>query len=142
MIEDTGGIDDAEVLSAALLHDTIEDTSTTAEEIRELFGSRIESIVLEVTDDKRLEKGERKRQQIFKAPGKSAEAKLVKLADKISNVRELGEDPPQDWSLERRQKYFRWASEVVTALGGVNGPLEDLFLATLAEAERKSVATN
>ena len=98
-----GGIDDPNVICAALLHDTVEDTETTEAELVERFGRKIASIVMEVTDDKSLEKAERKRLQVEHAPTLSREAKLVKLADKISNVRDVASAPPSDWPLERRR---------------------------------------
>jgi guanosine-3',5'-bis(diphosphate) 3'-pyrophosphohydrolase len=96
------GVDDPDVLSAALLHDTIEDTERTEAELREIFGARIASIVLEMTDDKSLPKDERKRFQIAHAQALSPEAQLVKWADKICNLRDIVENPPARWSLEQR----------------------------------------
>lgn len=122
-----GGVDDAEVLAAALLHDTVEDTETSIDELEALFGAGVSSIVAEVTDDKTLEYAERKRLQVAKAPGKSKEAKLVKLADKISNIRDLATTPPEEWDLQRRREYLAWAQEVVTGLRGVNKQLERSF---------------
>ncbi|RXM21902.1 HD domain-containing protein, partial [Citrobacter sp. AAK_AS5] len=87
----------------------IEDTDTTASELESVFGEEIAAIVLEVTDDKRLPKGERKRLQIEHAPTISRSAKLVKLADKICNLRDVADSSPVQWSLERRQEYFEWA---------------------------------
>ena len=128
-----GGIDDVHVLAAALLHDTIEDTATTAEELRNAFGERVTGLVLEVTDDKSLSKAERKRRQIEHAPHLSPGAKLVKLADKICNLRDVRRTPPTDWSLERRREYFDWAKCVVDGLRGVHSRLEQLFDAEYAE---------
>lgn len=122
-----GGIDDARTLAAALLHDTIEDTETTVEELEARFGKRVAAIVVEVTDDKSLPKDERKRLQIAKAASKSHEAKVVKLADKISNLRDLASAPPADWLDERRMEYFQWAKEVARGLRGVNASLEAAF---------------
>jgi guanosine-3',5'-bis(diphosphate) 3'-pyrophosphohydrolase len=122
-----GGIDDPNVICAALLHDTVEDTETTEAELVERFGAKIASIVMEVTDDKNLLKARRKELQIEHAPHLSREAKLVKLADKISNVRDVGTAPPTDWPLERRREYFDWAKRVVDGLRGVDPKLEALF---------------
>jgi len=116
-----GGITDPEVLCAALLHDTVEDTDTTHEELVDAFGSRIARIVAEVTDDARLPKAERKRLQIEHAPLLSREAKLVKLADKLCNLRDVADHPPAKWDLERRREYFDWAKRVVDGLRGVEG---------------------
>ncbi|MFY9314453.1 MAG: HD domain-containing protein [Burkholderiales bacterium] len=122
-----GGIADAEVLAAALLHDTIEDTATTAGELRAGFGARIAAMVEEVTDDKSLPKAERKRLQIVHAAAISPGAKLVKLADKICNLRDVAERPPAKWDLQRRQEYFEWAKQVIDGLRGVHPTLERAF---------------
>jgi guanosine-3',5'-bis(diphosphate) 3'-pyrophosphohydrolase len=127
VLAEEGGVEDVEVLAAALLHDTIEDTDTTAEELRAAFGERIAGVVLEVTDDKSLDKAERKRLQIVHAAGLSSEAKLVKLADKICNLRDVAERPPAKWDLERRREYFDWARRVVDRLRGAHARLEAAF---------------
>jgi guanosine-3',5'-bis(diphosphate) 3'-pyrophosphohydrolase len=122
-----GGVTDVEVLAAALLHDTIEDTETTPEELEAAFGPAIRAIVEEVTDDTALPKAERKRLQIQHAPRLSEKAKLVKLADKICNLRDIAEAPPAGWSLERRCAYRDWSKQVIDGLRGVHQPLECLF---------------
>ena len=122
-----GGIIDVEVLAAALLHDTIEDTATTAEELRAEFGERIAAMVEEVTDDQKLPKAERKRLQIVHAAALSPGAKLVKLADKICNLRDVAERPPAKWDLQRRQEYFEWARRVIDGLRGTHPKLEAAF---------------
>ncbi len=122
-----GGVEDATVIAAALLHDTVEDTETSIEEIEERFGEPVASIVAEVTDDKSLPKAERKRLQVVKSVTKSHGAKLVKLADKTANLRDLAAAPPADWSAERRAQYFDWAREVVEGLRGCNPALEKAF---------------
>lgn len=122
-----GGVSNPTVLAAALLHDTVEDTDTTFEELEMEFGSEVASIVAEVTDDKSLEKAERKRLQIVKSSAKSHSAKLVKLADKISNLHDIANSPPADWSSDRRREYFDWASQVVSGLRGTNAALEAAF---------------
>ena len=127
VLANEGGVDDATVLCAAVLHDTIEDTETTADEIRALFGPQVAAVVLEVTDDKSLEKQVRKQRQVEHAPHISTEAKLVKLADKISNLRDILASPPADWSVERKQTYFEWAARVVAGLRGVHPGLESVF---------------
>lgn len=126
-------IQDAHVLAAAFLHDTIEDTATTAEELLMAFGERIAGLVLEVTDDKSLPKAERKRMQVEHAPHLSAGAKLIKLADKICNLRDVRRTPPADWSLERWREYFDWARRVVEALRGAHSRLEEIFDAEYAK---------
>ncbi|SNW61911.1 metal-dependent phosphohydrolase [Orpheovirus IHUMI-LCC2] len=100
-----GQIFDVNVLVAALLHDTVEDTDTTFEELKKEFGEKIANIVMEVTDDKSLSKVRRKQLQIEKAKGKSLEAKLVKLADKLYNCRDLLSTPPSTWAVGRIQGY-------------------------------------
>jgi guanosine-3',5'-bis(diphosphate) 3'-pyrophosphohydrolase len=122
-----GGITDPDVLVAALLHDTVEDTETSLEELMGKFGPKVTAIVAEVTDDKSLSKEERKRLQVVKAASKSEAAKLVKLADKISNLRDIATSPPVGWSLERREAYFHWAEEVVAGLRGASSALETVF---------------
>ena len=122
-----GGVTDVEVLAAALLHDTIEDTDTSLAELQEQFGARIAAMVAEVTDDKNLPKAERKRLQIEHAAGLSPGAKLVKLADKICNLRDVADRPPSKWELERRQEYFEWAKRVIDGLRGIHPALESAF---------------
>jgi GTP diphosphokinase / guanosine-3',5'-bis(diphosphate) 3'-diphosphatase len=134
MLCDIGGIDDAEILAAAILHDTVEDTETTEPEIRERFGDRIAELVLEVTDDKSLPKAERKRLQIEHAPHLSPGAKAIKLADKISNITDVTNHPPADWDTESRREYIEWGAAVVAGLRGVNEPLEKHFDETILRA--------
>ncbi|NJC05762.1 guanosine-3',5'-bis(diphosphate) 3'-pyrophosphohydrolase [Sphingomonas kaistensis] len=122
-----GSVTDSTVLVAALLHDTVEDTETSLQELEVEFGSVVASVVAEVTDDKSLPKEERKRLQVAKAASKSDAAKLVKLADKISNLRDIASSPPASWSDERRIAYFNWARDVVSGLRGVNPALERVF---------------
>ncbi|XP_035484730.2 guanosine-3',5'-bis(diphosphate) 3'-pyrophosphohydrolase MESH1 [Scophthalmus maximus] len=120
-----GGITDIEVLQAALLHDTVEDTDTTPAELEAKFGATVARIVQEVTDDRRLPKQERKRQQVEHAAHCSQQAKLVKLADKLYNLRDLNRCTPDGWTAERVQEYFIWASAVVRGLKGTNSVLEE-----------------
>ncbi|MFC1602936.1 HD domain-containing protein [Pseudomonadota bacterium] len=121
------GIIDIEVICSALLHDTVEDTETTQEELETVFGQRISQIVMEVTDDFNLPKAERKRLQIEHAAHISDQAKLVKLADKICNLRDVAECPPPEWSLQRKRDYFDWAKQVIDQLRGINKKLEAIF---------------
>ena len=121
------GIDDEDVLIAAILHDTVEDTDTTIEELRERFGERIASLVGEVTDDTTLDRATRKRLQIEHAPELTREAALIKLADKICNLRDVADNPPPDWPLARRREYFEWACQVIDGLRGAHPPLEQAF---------------
>lgn len=142
LISRVGEVDELEVLLAAILHDTVEDTKTEPEEIEEAFGAAVRSLVAEVTDDKKLEKQERKRLQVEHAPHISEGAKLIKIADKTCNVRDIAHSPPSDWSAQRRSEYLDWASRVVDGCRGVNEKLERYFDRTLAAAREKStVAT-
>jgi guanosine-3',5'-bis(diphosphate) 3'-pyrophosphohydrolase len=127
-----GGVEDGLVLGAAVLHDTIEDTETSYEELAAQFGREIADVVLEVTDDKALPKAERKQRQIDHAPQLSRAAKLVKLADKIANVRDVADHPPSEWPIERRREYFDWAKRVVDGLRGTHERLEAAFDAAYA----------
>ena len=122
-----GRVHDPAVICAALLHDTIEDTETTADEIRLAFGVKIAHVVEEVSDDKNLDKATRKRLQIEHAPHISREAKLVKLADKICNLRDMAASPPKTWPKSRVREYFDWARAVVDGLRGVHPRLEAIF---------------
>jgi len=121
------GVSDVIVLCAAALHDTIEDTETTAAELTQYFGQQICTVVLEMSDDCNLCKTERKEEQIRHAPDLSDEAKLVKLADKICNLRDVADNPPAGWSLQRRQEYFDWAKAVIDGLRGIRPGLEKIF---------------
>lgn len=127
------GVRDETVLLAAILHDTIEDTATTREELAGIFGEAVASVVAEVTDDKSLPKERRKELQVEHGPHLSREAKLVKLADKLCNLRDIVNSPPVDWPLERRQQYFVWAERVVAGLRGVHPELERALDAQLAK---------
>ena len=126
-------IEDPVVLAAALLHDTIEDTNTTHDEIEIVFGHEIANIVAECSDDKRLSKLERKQAQVDHAGKISKKAKLVKLADKIANVSDIDGAPPAGWSVERKREYFDWAKRVVDQMRGVHAKLEARFDAEYAK---------
>ena len=119
------GVEDVAVIQAAILHDTVEDTETSLEELENVFGKTVRDIVDEVTDDKDKDKAERKRLQIVHAPHASAEAKLVKLADKLYNLRDLERASPVGWTPERKHEYFVWAAKVVLGCRGVNSKLEE-----------------
>ncbi|RUS71035.1 hypothetical protein EGW08_021206 [Elysia chlorotica] len=120
-----GGISDVSVIQAALLHDTVEDTDTSFYELQAEFGEDVANLVKEMTDDKSLPKAERKALQISHAPQASHRAKLVKLADKLYNLRDLRRCTPESWTEERVQEYFEWASQVVAGLRGTNQAMED-----------------
>jgi GTP diphosphokinase / guanosine-3',5'-bis(diphosphate) 3'-diphosphatase len=130
---EVGREDDTDLLTAAILHDTIEDTQTTNEEIERAFGRKVLSIVLEVTDDKTLSKEDRKRHQVTNASLKSTQAKKLKLADKICNVYDIINHPPANWSSERKAEYLFWADEVLQGLRGVNIFLEEKLENLIAE---------
>ena len=126
-----GGVTDLVTLQGAILHDTIEDTKTTPEELEAAFGPEVRRVVEEVTDDKRLPKAERKRLQIERAPHLSERAKQIKIADKISNAQAVAMSPPVDWPLERRREYLDWTENVVAGLRGCNQPLESHYYRVL-----------
>lgn len=121
------GCDDLTTLQAAALHDTIEDTETSYEELAVTFGRPVADCVLEVTDDKSLAKDVRKREQVRSAPSMSLRAAAVKLADKTCNLRDLGNAPPADWNTQRRAAYFEWAKSVADALPGEHTELRLAF---------------
>ena len=128
------GVEDPVTLQAALLHDTLEDTETTPAELEREFGFAVARVVLEVTDDKALEKRERKRLQIEKSAGLSERAKLVKLGDKICNAHDVAWSPPKDWPPSRRVEYLDWTERVVQGCRGTNPALEERYDRVLAEA--------
>jgi len=125
ILTEEAGIFDVATIQAALLHDTVEDTNTTFEEIEEHFGKEVCDIVKEVTDDKTLPSADRKRLQIEHAPKASYKAKLVKLADKLNNLRDLSESTPVGWSEARVDRYFVWARNVISGLRGTNENMEN-----------------
>jgi guanosine-3',5'-bis(diphosphate) 3'-pyrophosphohydrolase len=131
-----GGVTDLIALQGAILHDTIEDTDTSPDELEREFGAEVRRVVEEVTDDTTLPKAERKRLQVEHAAHISHPARLVKLADKISNVRSVTLTPPSRWPLSRRQEYLDWTEQVVGGLRGTNAPLEALYDELLAEGRR------
>lgn len=126
------GVDDIELLMAAVLHDVIEDTETTAGEVEARFGARVAAIVLEVSDDKSLDWDERKAVTVRDIARKSREARLLKLSDLIANVSDVLHQPP-NWSQERKQRYVGWAEQVVGRMRGVHPGLEGRFDELLAE---------
>jgi guanosine-3',5'-bis(diphosphate) 3'-pyrophosphohydrolase len=127
LLATVGRITDERVLMGAVLHDTIEDTSTTHAELASEFGPDVADYVREVTDDKTLSRAERKRLQVEKVAGKSTGARLIKLADKISNISDMIGNTPSAWPVERIVAYGQWARDVVDGLRGVNAALESRF---------------
>ena len=137
LLVNVGSVDDTDMVVAALLHDTVEDCDVTYAEIAERFGEPVAGYVRELTDDKSLPKAERKRLQIEHAPHLSPQAKQIKLADKISNVRDMIENAPKGWSIERRREYVEWGENVVAGLRGSNKELERRFDETCEMARKK-----
>ncbi|HEX6270242.1 MAG TPA: HD domain-containing protein [Anaerolineales bacterium] len=131
-----GDVRDSTLLIASILHDTIEDTATVPDEIKSVFGDDVLALVLEVSDDKSLPKQVRKQLQIKSASHKTQNAKLLKLADKICNVRDLIYSPPRSWSLRRRREYLLWTEKVVAGLRGVNTSLEKYYDELLADGKK------
>lgn len=123
---------DVELLMAAFLHDTVEDTGVTSQELQQRFGNNVAGLVAEVTDDKSLPKEIRKQLQVQNAPKKSERAQTLKLADKISNLRSILASPPAGWSHERKQQYFEWARQVVSGFATPNPFLKAQFDKTYA----------
>jgi guanosine-3',5'-bis(diphosphate) 3'-pyrophosphohydrolase len=129
-------VSDEATLLAAVLHDTVEDTQTTFAELEVHFGPDVAGLVRELTDDKSLAKGDRKRLQVERARDSSPQAKQIKIADKISNVRDIKVSPPADWTLERRREYLTWSEQVVAGCRGVNPKLDQAFDEAIREARK------
>ena len=138
-IAQIGGVDDPEILAAALLHDTLEDTDTSPEELEAEFGKKVCKYVLEVTDEKTLPKDERKKRQIEHAKKISKGAALIKLGDKISNVTDVLNNPPLDWDINRRKEYLDWAEKVVENCPQVNESMENKFQEVLSAGRKKLI---
>ncbi len=136
LLWEVGNARDAATLGAAILHDTLEDTNTTPDEIRDVFGDEVLGLVQEVTDDRSLPKLRRKQLQIEHAAHLSHEAKLIKLADKISNTHDLLYSPPLRWTLLRKQQYLLWSEKVVNGLRGANPALEQRYDELLVAGKR------
>lgn len=133
LLANVGGVTDPTTLVAAILHDTIEDTQTTPEELESRFSIEVRLLVEELTDDKTLPKAERKRLQIEHAPLVSNRAQLIKLADKICNVRDVTHHPPADWPTDRRRAYLNWTEQVVAGCRPCNPALEQYYDQVLGE---------
>jgi len=119
ILANVGNVTDLPMLLAAVLHDTVEDTETTFEELEEGFGLDVRRLVEELTDNKRLPKDVRKKNQIEHARQLSSRAKQIKIADKICNIRDVTHTPPPNWPLERRREYLQWAQKVVEGCRGI-----------------------
>ncbi len=131
----TGGRD-ANLIAAALLHDTIEDTETSSDELVATFNNEIAQLVADVTDDKSLPKQDRKHLQVVNSKAQNMRVKLLKLADKTSNLRSLANSPPENWNTEQKQAYIDWAIKVAAGLKGVNPWLEERFDEALRRAQQ------
>ena len=134
LVATVGKCEDIAVLQAAILHDTIEDTDATPEEIEREFGADVRALVLEMTDDMSLPSNQRKLMQIDHAADLSARARLIKIADKIANVGDIARHPPPDWTTERRRNYFNWTKQVVDRVRGTNAALETCYDEVLRQA--------
>lgn len=136
ILSETVGTDDAVLLIAAILHDVVEDTDATIDDVAALFGNEVAQVVAQVTDDKSLSRDARKALQIEKAPMLSVPARLLKIADKTSNLRGIVASPPQDWTDQRKKEYVLWAEAVVAGCRGLSAPLEVAFDEASAQARR------
>lgn len=137
LVADSLSEPDIELVNAALLHDTVEDTNASREELEAHFGADVAALVAEVTDDKSLPKEERKRLQIVNAPHKTPRAQRIKIADKISNLRSIVDSPPANWDMHRRREYFDWAKQVVDALPAPDPTLKGEFDAIYRSFQRE-----
>jgi (p)ppGpp synthase/HD superfamily hydrolase len=131
------GVTDLVTLQAAILHDTLEDTETTPEELEAVFGPDVRDVVLEVSDDQEMPSPRRKDLQVERAPSLSRRARLVRIADKISNVHDVIHAPPADWPVEWRLSYIEWTEQVVAGCRGTHAGLEDHYDRVLAEARSR-----
>lgn len=129
---------DPKLVIAALLHDAMEDQEVSRMTIAQRFGEDVALLVTEVTDDKSLTRDQRKSQQVKSAPRKSARAKILKLADKTSNLAAIAASPPLDWSVKQRAEYIQWARDVASGLRGVSPWLETKFEEAAERAERST----
>lgn len=136
VLAEEGNVTDEDLLLAAILHDSVEDTETSFAEIEKHFGKTVADIVREVTDDKTLPKTERKRLQEERSPHSSSRAKQLKIADKICNIRDIVHNPPANWPIERKREYLLWTIRVVEGCKGINVLLDHAFDATVKAAAR------
>ncbi len=136
LLASEGGVTDLVTLQGAILHDTVEDTETTPEELERHFGPAVRQLVAEVTDDKGLPKGDRKRLQIEHAPHLSPQAQQIKIADKTANVYDITASPPANWSLDQRREYLDWAEQVVAGCRGCNPSLERFYDQVMAQGRQ------
>lgn len=139
--EATNG-EDINLIIAAVLHDAIEDTDVTHDQIAAEFNQDVAGLVAEVTDDTSLPSEERKRLQVEMVPRKSARARMLKIADKTSNLRSIRNSPPTNWSPERKRNYLKWARSVVAGARGQNIYLEIAFDEAASALETLNFGTN
>ncbi len=137
VIMEIGHIVDQDIVIAAVLHDTLEDTTATIKELTKYFGLKVTDIVAEVSDDKSLDKNERKQRQVRHAPSLTYGARVVKLGDKLVNCRDILSSPPAGWSKRRMQEYIQWAFDVIEQIRGTNNYLEAAFDTLVIEAEEQ-----
>ena len=137
LLADDGAVTDTALLIAAILHDTVEDTRTSFDEIEEAFGKEVRDLVDEVTDDRSLPKQRRKQLQIESAPHKSDRAKQLKIADKVCNIRDIDSENPAGWELQRKAEYLNWAEQVVDPCRGINPALDGEFDRVVKAARSK-----
>jgi GTP diphosphokinase / guanosine-3',5'-bis(diphosphate) 3'-diphosphatase len=142
LVDQATGGKDTDLVIAALLHDAIEDQGISRAQISGQFGEEVATLVEEVSDDKSLPRDVRKHLQVERAAAKSPRAKILKLADKISNVTDIGKDPPPDWPVQRQRHYVRWGRDVGPGLRGASPELKQLFDDAAAEADRRIVAAD
>lgn len=140
LIHTVGRIRELTTLLGAVLHDTIEDTATSVQELAHLFGEEVAQLVVEVSDDKSLPKAERKRLQVATAGDKSPRARAIKLADMCCNMVDLARDPPVGWSRERQWGYLAWCEEVAAGLRGPH-PLLEAHFDHILDTARRQLAT-
>ena len=139
LVADATGGGDANLMIAALLHDCVEDQGVTATEVAAAFGDDVATLVMEVTDDKKIPKHERKLAQVEHAARISARARVLKIADKTANLRSIQHSPP-DWPLTRKHRYFAWAQAVVAGARGVNPLIDAAFDAEVRQAIAAGIA--
>jgi len=135
LVAQTTSATDMDTLIAALLHDVVEDTPRTYEDVARRFGERVAEIVRENSDDMTLPKAERRRARIAAMAHKSREARIVKLADVISNLRAIAVSPPAGWSAERKLGYLDDCRQLVAAAGSTEASIERIFDETAADVE-------
>ena len=123
-----GGITDAPTLAAALLHDTLEDTDTTREELAMIFGHEISNLVVELTDLDSVLPDQKKQRELERAYNLSDKAKRVKIADKTANIRDLATMPPKNWDIKRQIEYFNFAKKIAEATASASPELEKVFM--------------